>query len=124
MLSRVIKRSYHISGKFTHQESVTNFIMKSIEDTNYDSAKHCLKEHSECLSLSNINTINKTLENNKTMIFMKLYGYIMFGQAMCYVTNNYAVFPMLIGSFDLVTDCINHRKLEEIVKSIEFKKIN
>lgn len=122
MFSRIIKRSYHITGKFTHQEAVTNFIIKSIENTEYDTAIDSLKENHKNLTRSNINTISKTLENNQTTVFMKLCGYMMFGQIVCALTDNYAVFPMLLGSYDFVSDCTNHRKLEDIVKSIDFSK--
>lgn len=122
MFSRIVKRSYHMTGKFTHQEAVTNFIIKSIENTNYNVAIDSLTKHSKNLSRSNINTISKTLENNQTTIFMKLYGYVIFGQAMCVMTDNYAIFPMVVGSYNFILDCTDHQKLEDIVKSADFDK--
>lgn len=121
MFSRIVKRSYHMTGRFTHQEAVTNFVTKSIENAEYDTAIYSLKDNHKNLSRSNIHTISKTLENNKTNVVMKLCGYILVGQFMCFITDNYAVFPMILGSYDFVMDCVNHKKMEEIVKSIDFK---
>jgi hypothetical protein len=122
MLSRVLRRSYHISGKFTHTEAITNFIIKSIENTDYNSAIYTLKKHSKSLSLSNIHTIDLTLKTQTTRKFVNLYSYVLFGQAMCYITDNYAVFPMIIGSYPYILECVDHFKIENIVKSMEFVK--
>jgi hypothetical protein len=122
MLSRICKRSYHISGKLTNNEEITSFIIKSIENINYDSAKHTLKEYSTSLSRSNINAINTTLKNNQMSVLGKLYGYVIFGQGVCYCTSNYATFPIILGSFPYVMDCINHEKMERLVESIDFTK--
>lgn len=122
MLSRILKRSYHNTRKFTDSEAVTNFIIKSIENTNYNSAQHCLNKHSESLSLSNIQAIDITLKKQYIRVSFNMCLYIFFGQFLCYITDMFAIFPMVAGPHLYILDCINHEKLDDVIRSIKFSK--